>query len=139
MICFNFSALQLAQDEFVDELFATIHNAGVNPKQVCLEVTESVFAQNYAAINEKFTAFRQAGLSIAIDDFGTGYSSLAMERDLNVNCIKIDKAFIDRLAALGDEQEITGDIISMAHRLGHYVVAEGVELEKQKDYLIRHG
>lgn len=139
MISINVSALQLAQDEFVDELFATIHNAGVNPKQVCLEVTESVFAQNYAAINEKFTAFRQAGLSIAIDDFGTGYSSLAMERDLNVNCIKIDKAFIDRLAALGDEQVITGDIISMAHRLGHYVVAEGVELEKQKDYLIRHG
>ncbi|MDD2393921.1 MAG: EAL domain-containing protein, partial [Eubacteriales bacterium] len=76
------------------------------------------------------------GIEIAIDDFGTGYSSLARERELNVNCLKIDKYFIDKLMVLDPVEAITGDIISMAHRLGHYVVAEGVEYDKQLNYLI---
>lgn len=134
----NVSALQLAQDDYVDELFGIIQRTGIEPEELCLEVTESVFAQNYAAINQKFTVLRSSGVSIAIDDFGTGYSSLAMERELNVNCIKIDKSFIDRLSVLNDDQVIAGDIISMAQRLGHLVIAEGVETERQQDYLIRH-
>ncbi|HCW73582.1 MAG TPA: sensor domain-containing phosphodiesterase, partial [Clostridiaceae bacterium] len=64
-----------------------------------------------------------------------GYSTLARERELNVNTLKIDKSFIDKLMYLNPEDAITGDIISMAHRLGHNVVAEGVEHEKQRRYL----
>ena len=78
------------------------------------------------------------GIEVSIDDFGTGYSSLSHERELNVNCLKIDKYFIDKLLKLKPEEAITGDIISMAHRLGHLVVAEGVEFEKQKQYLIEN-
>jgi EAL domain-containing protein (putative c-di-GMP-specific phosphodiesterase class I) len=54
-----------------------------------------------------------------------------------VNCLKIHKTFIDRVCVVGEEQAIAGDIISMAHRLGHAVVAEGVEQEVQKEYLIK--
>ena len=74
-----------------------------------------------------------------LDDFGTGYSSLARERELIVSCLKIDKYFIDKLRVLDERDAITGDIISMAHKLGHSVIAEGVEEEKQLRYLIGHG
>ncbi|NMB02136.1 MAG: EAL domain-containing protein [Firmicutes bacterium] len=134
----NVSALQLAQDDYVERVFEIIERTGIEPEELCLEVTESVFVQNYSAVNQRFTVLRAAGVSIAIDDFGTGYSSLAMERELNVNCIKVDKSFIDRLSGLDDDQVIAGDIISMVQRLGHVVVAEGVETETQQAYLIKH-
>ncbi|WP_461360323.1 putative bifunctional diguanylate cyclase/phosphodiesterase [Candidatus Darwinibacter acetoxidans] len=138
-ISINVSAIQLAQDGFEEEVFALIEEAGIQPEQLCLEITESVFAQNYASLNEKLARFRQAGIVVAIDDFGTGYSSLAREQELNVNCLKIHKAFIDRVTEVSEDQVIAGDIISMAHRLGHLVVAEGVEQEAQKEYLVKHG
>ena len=63
----------------------------------------------------------------------------ARERELNVNSLKIDKYFIDKLVLLKDEGDVTSDIISMAHKLGHYVIAEGVECEKQRQYLENYG
>ncbi len=78
-------------------------------------------------------------IKIAIDDFGTGYSSFARERELNIDCLKIDKYFINKLLVLNPEETITGDIISMAHKLGQCVIAEGVEHEKQLEYLKERG
>ena len=72
-----------------------------------------------------------------MDDFGTGYYSLSHERNLKVNTLKIDKVFIDRLAP--DTPTITEYIISMAHMLGHVVIAEGVETSYQCEYLQKHG
>lgn len=77
-------------------------------------------------------------MRIAIDDFGTGYSSFARERELNIDCLKIDKCFIDNLLLIREEEAISGDIISMAHKLGHCVIAEGVEQRKQLEYLRKH-
>ncbi|MGI6790560.1 EAL domain-containing protein, partial [Aminivibrio sp.] len=93
----------------------------------------------YQGINRVLGTLRDSGLHVAIDDFGTGYSSLARERELNVDCLKIDKFFVDKLLTLSPEDAITAGIISMAHRLGHCVVAEGVEHEEQKEYLLRNG
>ena len=76
---------------------------------------------------------------IAIDDFGTGYSSLAREHELNVDCLKIDKYFIDKLMEIDSEKAITADIISIAHKMGHYIIAEGVEHEEQMEYLLKNG
>ena len=81
---------------------------------------------------------RDLGIRIALDDFGTGYSSLSRERELNIDCIKIDRSFIEKLLELAPKEAITGDIISMAHRMGHLVVAEGVEKEPQLQYLKEH-
>ncbi|MFA7204443.1 MAG: EAL domain-containing protein, partial [Candidatus Caldatribacteriota bacterium] len=111
----------------------------VIPSNIGIEITESVFESDYEKINRILGRLKKAGFIIAIDDFGTGYSSLARERELNINCLKIDQSFIDKLMYLEPEKTITDDIISMAHNLGHYVIAEGVELEKQKQYLQRHG
>lgn len=77
-------------------------------------------------------------MTVAIDDFGTGYSSLAREGELKVDCIKIDKYFIDKLINADLNKAITCDIISMSHKLGHCIIAEGVEQETQLQYLKNH-
>jgi EAL domain-containing protein (putative c-di-GMP-specific phosphodiesterase class I) len=137
-VSINISAVQLLRDDFVSDLLLIIAETGVQAARIWIEITESIFADNYGIINDKLQILSEHGIQVAIDDFGTGYSSLARERELNVSCLKIDKYFIDKLSELEPEQALTGDIISMAHRLGHIVIAEGVELECQKAYLIEH-
>jgi PAS domain S-box-containing protein len=138
-ISINVSAIQLLRDDFASSLFRMIKDARVHPENICIEITESVVASNYEEMNRILGELSDSKIHIAIDDFGTGYSSLARERDLNVNCLKIDKSFINRLMYLKSEEAITSDIISMAHKLGHCVVAEGVEYQKQREYLERWG
>ncbi len=135
----NVSAIQLLRNGFVKNLFDNINEMQVDPENITIEITESIFASNYQEINSVLGALKERGIKIAIDDFGTGYSSLARERELNVTCLKIDKYFIDKLLMLKPEEAITGDIISMAHKLGHFVVAEGIEHEKQYQYLRDYG
>lgn len=138
-ISINVSAIQLLQADFVDNLLTMINDMQVKPDKIALELTESVFSSNYEEINNILGKLREIGIHIAIDDFGTGYSSFARERELKVNCLKIDKHFIDRLMESNLEHALTSDIISMAHKMGHYVVAEGVEYEQQKQYLLANG
>lgn len=138
-ISINISATQLLRTGFVENLFSIINRVQVDPRKIELELTESIFASNYKDINNILEMLESAGIKVALDDFGTGYSSLARERELKVDCLKIDKAFIDKLSLLKEEDAITGDIISMAHKLGHCVVAEGVEHQKQRRYLKEHG
>ncbi|GAB1476005.1 hypothetical protein MASR2M70_08370 [Bacillota bacterium] len=133
----NVSAIQLLGSGFVKKLFAAMKEMKVNPGNVCLEITETTFSSNYQELNRVLGELKESGIKSAIDDFGIGYSSLAREWELNVNELKIDRYFISRLLALRSfEEAITGDIISMAHKIGHLVVAEGVEEEIQKQYLM---
>ena len=138
-VSINISAVQLLKNDFVRRLIDTVSEMQANSNNITLEITESIFALNYQEINDILLKIREKGIKIAIDDFGTGYSSLARERELNVDCMKIDKFFIDELSSMDEGRFITGDIISMAHKLGHYAVAEGVETEKQKKYLEENG
>ncbi|TAH70341.1 MAG: EAL domain-containing protein [Anaerolineaceae bacterium] len=138
-VSINVSGIQMLRNDFLKNLFDIIHDMQVNPSNIGLEITESIFFSNYQDINYILAQLKAFGIKIAIDDFGTGYSSLARERELNVNCLKIDKYFIDNLLSLKSDEAITGDIISMAHKLGHNVVAEGVEHNKQRQYLLKHG
>lgn len=138
-ISVNVSTIQVLNSNFVKNVIDTIEEADTSPKNLCLEVTESVFADNFDLINQKLGQLQENGISIFIDDFGTGYSSLAREREWNVDCVKIDKTFIDKLEFIDLEDAITGDIILMAHKLGHLALAEGVETERQKQYLLDGG
>ena len=138
LISFNVSSIQLLNDSFIPDLAASMAEASINPYNIKLEITESIFADNYLEINKKLAQIKQMGITIAIDDFGTGYSSLAREEELNVNCLKIDKYFVDKLLKINNDKSLISDIISMAHKLGHYVIAEGVETEIQRKYLIDH-
>lgn len=138
-VAINICVIQLLKPDFVSRLFDLISEMQVNPKNITLEITESVFMSDYETINNILAKLRNAGLCIAIDDFGTGYSSLAREKDLNVDYLKIDKQFIDRLLETEPGKAITSDIIAISHKLGHRTIAEGVEHEGQLEYLIRHG
>ena len=129
----------MLREDFADTLFKTINEMQVSAQNIGIELTESVFSANYEEINSIIGKLKEAGIHTAIDDFGTGYSSIAKERELNVNCLKIDKYFIDELLEIQPEKAVTSDIISMAHKMGHCVVAEGVEHETQKQYLMDYG
>jgi EAL domain-containing protein (putative c-di-GMP-specific phosphodiesterase class I) len=134
----NISIIQLLRHDFVSSLFEMIQEAGVDPHLIGIELTETVFVHNFDVVNRILDVIQQAGLQVAIDDFGKGYSSLARECDLNIKYLKIDKFFIDKLMHIDPESAITSDIISMAHKLGHCVIAEGVEHESQRQFLINH-
>ncbi|NLW61098.1 MAG: EAL domain-containing protein, partial [Synergistaceae bacterium] len=138
-ISVNVSAVQVLEKDFTVELLNIIKEMQVDPNNIIVEITESVFSSNYEDINKILGELRNSGIKIAIDDFGTGYSSLAREQELNVDCLKIDKYFIDKLLEVNPDYAITAEVISMAHKMGHYVTAEGVEYENQKEYLIKNG
>jgi len=137
-ISINISIIQLLEPDFASRLFELIRQMQINPKNVCIEITESVFASNYDNINHTIEKMRKAGVHIAIDDFGTGYSSLFREAELRADYMKIDKYFVDKLLGANLKRVITSDIISMSHKLGHYTIAEGVEHDIQLQYLKEH-
>ena len=138
VISVNVSAVQMLRNDFVADVENIIKETAVNPKMLTLEVTESMLLTSYESVNKAIEQLQELGIRFAIDDFGVGYSSLARERELHVDIIKMDKYFADDLLAHKENEIIAGDIISMMHKLGHTVVAEGVEREEQKEYLIRH-
>jgi PAS domain S-box-containing protein len=138
-VAINISAIQLVKPDFTNRLFELMSEMQIDPKNVHIEITESIFASDFDKINTIIEKLRSAGLQIAIDDFGTGYSSLARQKELKVDCLKIDKYFIDKLLDTDLNKAITSDIISMSHKLGHYTVAEGVECKSQLQYLKEHG
>ncbi|MFA5530817.1 MAG: EAL domain-containing protein [Thiohalomonadaceae bacterium] len=137
-VSINISAIQLMKSDFTSRLFELMSEMQVDPRNIGIEITESIFEDNYDDINNIIQKLRDAGIHIAIDDFGTGYSSLAREKELKVDCLKIDKYFIDKLLYADLNKAITSDIISMAHKLGHCAIAEGVEHESQLQYLKEH-
>ena len=134
----NISVVQLLHPDFAVRMFELINEMQIPANKIGIEITESVFA-DYDCINHVIQKLQHAGIYIAIDDFGTGYSSLSREKELKADCIKIDKYFVDALLHEDLSKSITGDIISMSHKLGHSTIAEGVEHEIQLQYLKEHG
>lgn len=131
----NISVIQLLRDEFVKDISEIIKSSGIDKSSLVLEITESVIMENFDLINEKLKQIRKAGVLISLDDFGTGFSSLSRLSELNIDYVKIDKYFINKITENNDEKIITADIISMSHKFGLTVIAEGVEKEEQKKYL----
>jgi EAL domain-containing protein (putative c-di-GMP-specific phosphodiesterase class I) len=138
-VSINISTIQLLKPDFEKKLLALVRNFKVDPQNIEIEVTESVFAANLEDINEILGDLKASGISIAIDDFGTGYSSLAREIEINASCLKIDKYFIDKLLEIEPQNTLVSDIMSMGHKLGYYIVAEGVEHGSQLEYLKTNG
>ena len=138
-VSINISVVELLNPDFTNRFFELINQIQVNPGNIGIEITESVFITDFNNINHVIEKLKEAGLHIAIDDFGTGYSSLSREKELEVDSTKIDKYFIDRLLHTDLSKAITCDIISMSHKMGHTTVAEGVEHDVQLQYLKEHG
>jgi len=116
----NFSLKEVAHDKFKENILNTLKKYGFKNSDLCIEITENIFMDDMTGIIEKIKDLKEAGIKIALDDFGKGYSSLRYIKDLPINILKIDKAFINELTII--------DVISdLARRLGLSVVVEGVE------------
>lgn len=138
-VAVNISGIQLAQADFVERVIEIVQNAGIAPDHLELEITESILIEGLDDTQARLAQLRSAGIGIAVDDFGTGYSSFSRLGDLPIDAIKIDKHFIDGILKEEDQKLIIREIITMSHKLGLTVVAEGVEEEKQMQYLRESG
>ena len=137
-IAVNISAHHFLDSNFVATIKNTIEETGIDPAQLELEVTETVI-QTHEKNLAVFRELKDIGVLIAIDDFGTGYSSFASLKHLTVDCLKIDKYFIDDMMVDRKSQLLIRSMIEMAHNLEQTIVAEGVETIEQFCLLQRFG
>ncbi len=135
VLSLNISALQYKRPDFVNNLFDLLEKYQVNPKDIELEITESVLIDDFDQVVEKLHVIKDYGIKISLDDFGTGFSSLSYLKGLPIDTLKIDKSFIDTVIDDESTQVITESIVSMVKKLGYETVAEGVETEEQFEYL----
>ncbi|MBS0211930.1 MAG: EAL domain-containing protein [Proteobacteria bacterium] len=138
-IAVNVSVLQLLRGDLPQLIASVLAESGAPPSRLELELTETMVMNNAAEARSIFDQLRAIGVSLAIDDFGTGYSSLVYLKQLPIDMLKIDKAFVNDITRDPDDEAITTTIITMAHSLGLTVIAEGVESQGQLDFLREHG
>ena len=131
----NLSARQLHNPAIVDEIAAVIAAAGLDPRALELEITETVAMSDATQSIEVMRALKELGVAMSVDDFGTGYSSLSYLRRFPLDKLKIDRSFIHEMARGCDEATIVSTVVGMAHSLQLRVVAEGVENTEQYDFL----
>jgi len=139
MLNVNVSGHQLSHPRFADNVMRALAVAGLPSHAVTLELTESVLMRDPEAAVQALTSLRELGVQLSIDDFGTGYSSLAYLRELPVDELKIDRAFIARAELTGEDLALVRTIVELGHILGLRVVAEGIENAAQLDALRRLG
>jgi diguanylate cyclase (GGDEF)-like protein/PAS domain S-box-containing protein len=138
-ISVNVSARQFRDPSLGRTVAAALSGAGLPPSSLILEITESVVMEDSEASLRRLGELKALGVRLAIDDFGTGYSSLSYLRRLPVDMIKIDKSFIDGVAAGGDAFALARVIVRMGQTLNLETVAEGVETPSQAAALRRMG
>ncbi len=126
----NISPIHFQDPDILVAVAKVLQESGCDPANLELEITESV-VQTTGENMTMFARLREMGVQIAIDDFGTGYSSLASLKYLPIDCLKVDRLFITDMLKDPDSSIIMGTIVSVAHALGHSVVAEGVETREQ--------
>jgi diguanylate cyclase (GGDEF)-like protein/PAS domain S-box-containing protein len=131
----NISGKQLTQPDFIASVENTLHETGVDAKYIILEITESAIVENKEAAIETCNQLRELGIHIQIDDFGIGYSSLSYLSQFPISALKIDQSFIGKMTENSNETNIVHAIVSLSHRLGVDVIAEGVETAVQLDQL----
>ncbi len=134
-IAVNLTMWNLEAQELPEQIEALLRDTGVPPKNLELEITETSIMSDPQRVIHTLNQIRQLGARFAIDDFGTGYSSFAYLTKLPVSCIKIDKSFVQSIAADRDNSVIVKSIIDLGHNLGLKVVAEGVETVHAKKLL----
>ena len=127
----NLSAIQLQQPGFVHEVAGLLQKTGVDPRNLILEITESVIMGEPASNVATLESLKKLGVQLAIDDFGTGYSSLSYLSRFPVDGLKVDRSFVNELGENSGEEIIVSSVIALAHSLNIGVVAEGVETAYQ--------
>ena len=134
-VAVNLSPRQFHQANLVPMILATLEETGLSPSLLELEITEGIVMDNVQETIATLKILREKGIHFSIDDFGTGYSSLQYLRQLPLDTLKIDRAFIKDLPENNEDAAITIATLSMAHALKLNVVAEGVETQSQLEFL----
>jgi len=135
----NVSAVEFRNQNFLNNLFATLSETGLDLSSLELEVTESVLMKNAEHVASILQSLREKGVRVAIDDFGTGYSSLSYLRKFPLGALKIDQSFVRQISDSPDEATIVSAIISMGRSLNLRVIAEGVETAEDLAFLQDRG
>ena len=138
-VAINVSGYQMRQDDFAARLERGLRSHGLQAERFTCEITESVAMEDTVVAHRAFARLGRLGVHVSIDDFGTGHSSLASLRRLPASELKIDRAFVADLAESAEARSIVQAIVQMAHSLRLRVVAEGVETEAQRDFLMAQG
>ncbi|MEA2099589.1 MAG: EAL domain-containing protein [Campylobacterota bacterium] len=135
----NLAIKQIEEEDFIDFIEDLLEDKECLAECIELEVTETQIMNNPDKSIKVLEEINKMGISIVIDDFGTGYSSLAYLKRLPIDKLKIDKSFVDGLPSNSDDVAIAKTIISLSKNLNLKVIAEGVETENQKDFLVENG
>ena len=131
----NISPRQLSDPDLVRHVTDALAASGLEARSLCLEITESTMVGSFERATEALTLLRDLGVTAAIDDFGAGVSSLGRLKQLPLEVLKIDKAFVDELGVGGDDRAIIAAVNALAEALDLTAVAEGVETESQAEAL----
>jgi len=137
-IAVNVSAMEFADENFLDRLFTILSETGADPESLQLELTESVVMKRPEVTAGILQILKQWGVRVAIDDFGTGYSSLSYLRKFTVHALKIDQSFVRQISNGGRDAAIVSAVIGMAHSLKLIVISEGVETLGELEFLRAH-
>ncbi len=131
IVSVNISGKHLAKNDLIDDVLGALHDTGVPPKTLKLEVTESTAMENAEHTISLLNRLKEIGVQLSIDDFGTGYSSLSYLHRLPFDTLKIDRSFVSRVGENGEDSEVLQTVISLAKNLRMRVIAEGIETAPQ--------
>jgi EAL domain-containing protein (putative c-di-GMP-specific phosphodiesterase class I) len=135
-VAVNTSALELLNNDFLENIRTTLVATGLEPHYLQLELTESVLMRDAEFANSVLHALADMGVKLAIDDFGTGYSSLAYLKQFPIDTLKIDQSFVSHVSSNPDDAIIVSTVISMGKSLKLRIIAEGVETPEQYEFLL---
>lgn len=135
-ISVNISIVQFSHCEFAQTVQTILTEVGIEPKRLCLEITESVFMESYELVQSQIEPLQKLGVQIALDDFGKGYSSLSYLKMLPLNTLKIDKSFLDQVTTSKKDALLASHIMAIGNSFDLQIVAEGVETEEQRRFLM---
>jgi diguanylate cyclase (GGDEF)-like protein len=134
-ISINISPVQLKNPHFAYRAIGIISDSGIDPERVELEITETALIENADQVSANLRLLRAFGIRIALDDFGTGYSSFSHLREFEVDRVKIDRTFVDKINVGAAGSAIIQAIVDLARSTGLQTTAEGVETDEQRDFL----
>ena len=138
-VAVNVSVRQFIHPDFLSVVEQILEETCMPVDYFEIEITESLFAEDMDKISGTLKALRDKGVAVSVDDFGTGYSSLSRLKDMPIDCLKIDRSFVLGVDSRQNDQSIISAILSMAKGMDIRVIAEGIDNDRQLDFLIEKG
>ena len=135
----NLLPADLLRSGYTQWLIEEIQEAGLDPKRITVEITESALLSDFDVMRRRLSRLRHEGIGVALDDFGTGYASLAYLAELPLDCLKIDRGLITRIAHSERDRIVVRSVVRLAQDLGLQIVVEGVESTSQLRLLAEWG